>query len=174
MKLVSLSREMLVELVLSGSRKGSCHQVIAHIEEIKPSEAINVVSDFPDVFPEELPGSEFVARDRAAEGIKDSCSNSEEEENASILDIVIESVKVPTLASAPDTEGEALKKSGKAGIAQTTSEAGPSVPAEVYPSGDAPLTLEKESVPEKFKSPAPEAHAKELEFIVRHASGKQL
>jgi hypothetical protein len=56
-KLVSLSgEEVLVELVLSGPRKGSCHQVIAYIEEIKPSEAISVVSDFPDVFPEELPG----------------------------------------------------------------------------------------------------------------------
>jgi hypothetical protein len=56
-KLVSLSgEEVLVELVLSGLRKGSCHQVTACIEEIKTSEAINVVSDFPDVFPEELPG----------------------------------------------------------------------------------------------------------------------
>jgi hypothetical protein len=37
-KLVSLSgEEVLVELVLSGSRKGSCHQVTAHIEEIEPS-----------------------------------------------------------------------------------------------------------------------------------------
>jgi hypothetical protein len=55
-KLVSLSGEkVLVELVLLGPRKGSCHQVIAHIEEIKPSEAISVVSDFLDVFPEELP-----------------------------------------------------------------------------------------------------------------------
>jgi hypothetical protein len=36
-KLVSLSgEEVLVELVLSGPRKGSCHQVTAHIEEIKP------------------------------------------------------------------------------------------------------------------------------------------
>ena len=41
---------------MSGPRKGSCHQVTAHIEEIKPSEAINVVSEFPDVFPKELPG----------------------------------------------------------------------------------------------------------------------
>jgi hypothetical protein len=33
-KLVSLSgEEVLVELVLSGPRKGSCHQVTAHIEE---------------------------------------------------------------------------------------------------------------------------------------------
>jgi hypothetical protein len=56
-KLVSLSgEEVLVELVLSGPRKGSCHQVTAHIEEIKPSEAINVVSEFSNVFPEELPG----------------------------------------------------------------------------------------------------------------------
>jgi hypothetical protein len=48
--------EVLVELVLSRSRKGSYHQVTAHIEEIKPSKTINVVSEFPDVFPEELPG----------------------------------------------------------------------------------------------------------------------
>jgi hypothetical protein len=49
-------------LVLSGPRKGSCHQVTAHIEEIKPSEAINVVSEFPDVFPEELPGIHLKGR----------------------------------------------------------------------------------------------------------------
>ena len=55
-KLVSLSgEEVLVVLVLSRPRKGSCLQVTAHIEEIKPSEAINVVSEFPEVFPEELP-----------------------------------------------------------------------------------------------------------------------
>jgi hypothetical protein len=47
---------VLVELVLSRPRKGSCHRVTAYIEEIEPSEAINVVSEFPDVFPEELPG----------------------------------------------------------------------------------------------------------------------
>jgi hypothetical protein len=55
-KLVSLSGEVLVELVLSGPRKGSCHQVTAHIMEINPSEVINVVSYFLDVFPEELLG----------------------------------------------------------------------------------------------------------------------
>jgi hypothetical protein len=43
-------------LILSGPKKGSCHQVTTRVEEIKPSEAISVVSDFPDVFPEELPG----------------------------------------------------------------------------------------------------------------------
>jgi hypothetical protein len=36
------------------------------------------------------------------------------------------------------------------------------------------ITLEEESASEKSKSPAPEASTRELEFIVRHASGKQL
>jgi hypothetical protein len=57
LKLVSLSgEEVLLELVLSRPRKGSCHQVTAHIEEIEPSEAISVVSELPDVFLEELLG----------------------------------------------------------------------------------------------------------------------
>jgi hypothetical protein len=56
-KLVSLlGEEVLVELVLSGLRKGSCHQVTAHIEEIEASEAISIVSEFPNVFLEELLG----------------------------------------------------------------------------------------------------------------------
>jgi hypothetical protein len=55
-KLVSLSAEVLVKLVLFGPRKGCCHQITAHIEEVNSSEAIRVVSEFPDVFPEDLPG----------------------------------------------------------------------------------------------------------------------
>jgi hypothetical protein len=55
-KLVSLSREVLVELVLSGPRKGSCHQITTHSEAVNPLEVIKVVSEFPDLFPEELPG----------------------------------------------------------------------------------------------------------------------
>jgi hypothetical protein len=93
---------------------------------------------------------------------------------ASVLDAVMESVKVLTPALAPDTEGEALKKSGEAGMVQATSEVGQSVPAEANPSGAALPTLEKESVPKKFKCPAPKAPAEEQEFIVRHASEKQL
>jgi hypothetical protein len=48
---------------------------------------------------------------------------------ASVLDAVIESMKVSTPASAPAAECEALKKSREATIAQTTAEARPSVPA---------------------------------------------
>jgi hypothetical protein len=55
MKLVSLSgEEVLVELVLSRPRKGSCHQITAHSEVVNPLEAIKVVSEFSDVFPEDL------------------------------------------------------------------------------------------------------------------------
>jgi hypothetical protein len=36
------------------------------------------------------------------------------------------------------------------------------------------LSLEKKDVPEKVKSPAPEAPSEDLDFIIRHASGKRL
>jgi hypothetical protein len=64
---------------------------------------------------------------------------------ASVLDAVMEFVKVQTPASAPDTEGKALKKSNEAGMAQANSEAGPSAPTKVHPSGAAPLIEEKEN-----------------------------
>ena len=94
----------------------------------------------------------------------------------SVLDAVMESVKTlnPASAEVPSTEGEILNKSDEAGMVQTISEAGPSVSAEARPSKNAPLILEKEGDSEKSKSPAPGAPTKELEFIVRHASGKQL
>jgi hypothetical protein len=96
---------------------------------------------------------------------------------ASVLDVVMESVKMSTPASAeaPRMEAKVSKKFGEARMAQTISEAGPSeVPVEARPSESAPIILEKEGASEKSKSPAPEAPTKELEFIVRHASGKQI
>jgi hypothetical protein len=95
---------------------------------------------------------------------------------ASMLEAVMESVKASTPASAeaPSTEGKILKKSDETGTTQAVSEAGPSVFAEARPSETAPLILEKEGAPEKSTSPAPKAPAEELEFIVRHALGKQL
>jgi hypothetical protein len=59
-------------------------------------------------------------------------------------------------------------------MAQTVSEAGPSVSAEARPSEMATPILEKEGASEKSKSPAPGAPVEELEIIVRHALGKQL
>jgi hypothetical protein len=47
--------------------------------------------------------------------------------------------------------------------------------AEAGPSEAAPIGLVEESVPEKSKSPAPEAPPYgDLEYIIRHTSGKQL
>jgi hypothetical protein len=94
---------------------------------------------------------------------------------ASVLDAVIESVKVSTPASAPAAEGEALKKSSEATIAQTIAKAGPSVPVEAKSLNAAgePLMLEKEGGAEESESPAPGVSIKELEFIVRQASGKK-
>jgi hypothetical protein len=88
----------------------------------------------------------------------------------------MESVKASTPASAeaPSTEGKILKKFHETGMAHAVSEAVPSVFVEARPSKTAPLILEKEGAPEKSTSPAPEAPTKELEFIVWHASGKQL
>jgi hypothetical protein len=95
---------------------------------------------------------------------------------ASVLDAVMESVKASTLASdgAPSAEGKILKVSVEAGTTQAVSEARPSMFVEAKPSEAAPLDVEKEGAFEEFKSSAPEAPAEELEFIVRHASGKQL
>jgi hypothetical protein len=39
---------------------------------------------------------------------------------------------------------------------------------------DVGLVLEKEDAPEKVESPTPEASTEELDFIIRHASGKKL
>ena len=36
------------------------------------------------------------------------------------------------------------------------------------------MALEKKDVPEKVKSPIPEAPSENLDFIIRHASGKRL
>lgn len=96
---------------------------------------------------------------------------------ASVLDVVLESIKTsaPASTKALRMRAKDSRKTGDASMAHTLAEAGPSeAPAEARPSKTAPITLEKESVPEKSKSPAPEAPIKELEFIVRHASGKQL
>jgi hypothetical protein len=88
---------------------------------------------------------------------------------ASFLDDALESVKAPIPASAEAT-GEKSKAAREAITASTTN-----VLAEAKPSEAAPIGLVEESVPEKSKSPAPEAPSHgDLEYIVRHASGKQL
>jgi hypothetical protein len=56
-KLVSpLGEEVVAKLVSPEPRKGGCHQMAIDSSEADPLETIKVVSEFPDVFPKELPG----------------------------------------------------------------------------------------------------------------------
>jgi hypothetical protein len=56
-KLVSpLGEEVVAELVSPEPRKGGCHQMIIDSKEAESLETIKVVSEFPDVFPKDLPG----------------------------------------------------------------------------------------------------------------------
>jgi hypothetical protein len=56
-KLVSpLGEEVVAKLVSPEPRKGGCHQMAIDSKEADSFEAIKVVSEFPDVFAEDLPG----------------------------------------------------------------------------------------------------------------------
>jgi hypothetical protein len=56
-KLVSPSgKEVLTKLYLPELEEGACHHLSVDDKESNPIEAIRIVSEFPDVFPEELPG----------------------------------------------------------------------------------------------------------------------
>jgi hypothetical protein len=96
---------------------------------------------------------------------------------ASMLDVVLESTRAPNPASA--------KEASKAATTRVEVEARPSVPIEIGPvetieqdteqgPSDATLILEKEGASKKVKSPIPKAFTEEVDFIIRHASGKQL
>jgi hypothetical protein len=95
---------------------------------------------------------------------------------AIVLDAVMESAWASTPASA--------KEATEAATTRVEVEAGPSVPIETEPietighdveqePSDATMILEKEGT-SKVKSPTPGASTEELDFIIRHASGKQL
>jgi hypothetical protein len=51
-----LGEEVVAELVSPEPRKGSCYQIAIDSKEPDSLEIIKVVSEFPDVFPEDLPG----------------------------------------------------------------------------------------------------------------------
>jgi hypothetical protein len=95
---------------------------------------------------------------------------------ASVLDAVLESTTASTPASAKETT--------EATTTRAEVEDGPSVPIETWPIEsrqsieqeplDVALVLKKEDAPKKVESPTPEASTEELDFIIRHASGKKL
>jgi hypothetical protein len=88
---------------------------------------------------------------------------------ATVLDVVLESMKTLTPAAA-EVSG---KKIGDTRKVVTISAS--SADAEAGPSGAALVGLIEENFPEKSTSPTPEVHSQgDLEYIVRHASGKKL
>jgi hypothetical protein len=83
---------------------------------------------------------------------------------ASLLDVVIETTKA--LSPAP-------KKIAEATQVQARAEVGPSVPTETKPAAPEDKTA-GQIVPEKTEAPAPEAPNEDVDYIIRHASGKKL
>jgi hypothetical protein len=51
-----LEEEVVTELASPEPRKGGCHQMAIDSKETDPLKTIKVVSEFPDVFPKDLPG----------------------------------------------------------------------------------------------------------------------
>jgi hypothetical protein len=51
-----LGEKVVTELISPEPRKGSCHQMTIDSKELDSLEIIKVVSEFPDVFPQDLPG----------------------------------------------------------------------------------------------------------------------
>jgi hypothetical protein len=88
---------------------------------------------------------------------------------ASVLDTVLESVKTSPPTSVEASGGKI--EDAREVVTTSTSYAH----AEARPSETMPENLVKESLPEKPSAPAPKAPSNsDLNFIVRHASGKQL
>jgi hypothetical protein len=87
---------------------------------------------------------------------------------ASVLEAVLESVKTPPPSSAK-ASGRKTKDVTEVITVSTSAH------AEAGPSEIGPESLVKESLLEKPSAPAPEAPSRgDLNFIIRHASGKQL
>jgi hypothetical protein len=83
---------------------------------------------------------------------------------ASVLDAVIETTKA--LSPAPKKIAEATK-------VQAEAKAGPSVPTETKSIAPEDKTA-RHIVPEKTEAPAFEAPNEDVDYIIRHASGKKL
>jgi hypothetical protein len=97
-----------------------------------------------------------------------SAADSKKRRTTSVLEVVLESTKMSALASAEASSEKT--KDAKEVVAASAAIA----PTEAGPLEDGPIDLAKESAVEGPKHSAPEAPHKELEFIIRHASGKKL
>jgi hypothetical protein len=100
---------------------------------------------------------------------------------ANVLDAMLETTKVLSpaatkkVAKTTKTQAEAKTRQAEAEAAQaqTEAEVGPSVPTKMEPTNPKEKTTEQ-IASEKIKAPAPEASNKSTDYIIRHASGKEL
>jgi hypothetical protein len=103
---------------------------------------------------------------------------------ASVLD-VLEMVKASSstpgkIAKTTKMQIEAKTKltETEAAMSQASAKAGPSEPAKKKPSEIEEKAAEEEAIeqtlPKKVVAPAPEAPSKDLDYVIRHASGKKL
>jgi hypothetical protein len=101
---------------------------------------------------------------------------------ANILDAVLETTKAlspaPVKKVAPnETKSQAEAKTRQAEAeatqVQAETEAGPSVPTDTEPTALEEKATEQ-IASEKIETPAPEASNKSIDYIIRHASGKEL
>jgi hypothetical protein len=99
---------------------------------------------------------------------------------ANVLDVVLETTKVlsPVLVKKvvpAETKSQAKTETRQAEAAQVQAEAeaGPSVPTEKEPAVVEEKAIEQ-IASEKVETPAPEASKGSTEYIIRHASGKEL
>jgi hypothetical protein len=88
---------------------------------------------------------------------------------ASVLDDLFKSTKIPTLATSEASDNK-IEDTREVAAASASP-----IHVEAEPLGAKPVELAKESISEKPTSPIPEAPSQgDLEYIVRHASRKQL
>jgi hypothetical protein len=100
---------------------------------------------------------------------------------ANVLDAVLETTKAlspaPTKkiveAAKMQAKAETGQAEAKATQAKAKAEAGPLVPTETEPAAPEGKTIEQ-IAPKKIEAPAPEASNKNVDYIIRHASGKKL
>jgi hypothetical protein len=108
---------------------------------------------------------------------------------ANVLDVVLETTKALSPAPAKkiaqaETKQQAEAKTGQTGaeatqvqaeveVTQAQAEVGPSVPTEMEPADPKEKTT-KQIASEKIEAPALETSNKNIDYIIRHASGKEL
>jgi hypothetical protein len=102
---------------------------------------------------------------------------------ANVLDVVLEMMKAlnpaltkkvaPTETEARQAETKTRQAETEAALIQAETEAGPSVPITTKLAASEEKATEQISS-EKIEAPAPEALNKDIYYIIRHASGKEL